>query len=68
MLSYGRSSGIIAPYGICALWEPNEKEIRYIVITGNIKVIKSPSTHSHDCRGPEFVQAYLAFGQAFTLR
>ncbi|MDP9288513.1 MAG: hypothetical protein M3P08_09965 [Thermoproteota archaeon] len=24
----GRSSGVIAPHGICALWEPNEKEIR----------------------------------------
>lgn len=24
----GRTSGIIAPHGICALWEPNEEEIR----------------------------------------
>lgn len=24
----GRSSGVIAAHGICALWEPNEKEIR----------------------------------------
>ena len=25
---YGKSSGEIAPHGICALWEPNEKEMR----------------------------------------
>lgn len=25
---YGRSSGEIEPYGICALWEPNMEEIR----------------------------------------
>ena len=24
----GRSSDVVAPHGICALWEPNEKEIR----------------------------------------
>ena len=24
----GRTSGAIAPHGICALWEPNEKEIK----------------------------------------
>jgi hypothetical protein len=24
----GRTSGVIAPHGICALWEPNEEEIR----------------------------------------
>ena len=23
----GKSSGIIAPHGICSIWEPNEKEI-----------------------------------------
>ena len=23
-----RSSSVVAPHGICALWEPNEKEIR----------------------------------------
>jgi hypothetical protein len=23
----GNSSGIIAPHGICSIWEPNEKEI-----------------------------------------
>jgi hypothetical protein len=23
----GRSSGVIAPYGLCSLWMPNEKEI-----------------------------------------
>jgi len=25
---YGKSSGEIAPYGICALWEPNKEEMR----------------------------------------
>jgi hypothetical protein len=25
---YGTRSGKIAPYGICALWEPNKEEIR----------------------------------------
>jgi hypothetical protein len=24
----GHTSGVIAPHGICALWEPNEEEIR----------------------------------------
>jgi len=24
----GHDSGVIAPYGICAVWEPNEQEIR----------------------------------------
>jgi hypothetical protein len=23
----GRSSGVIAPHGLCSLWMPNEKEI-----------------------------------------
>jgi hypothetical protein len=23
----GNSSGVIAPYGICSVWEPNQKEI-----------------------------------------
>jgi hypothetical protein len=26
--AYGKTSGEIAPYGICALWEPNEEEMR----------------------------------------
>ena len=26
--AYGMTSGQIAPYGICALWEPNKEEIR----------------------------------------
>jgi hypothetical protein len=26
--AYDNASGEIAPYGICALWEPNEKEMR----------------------------------------
>jgi hypothetical protein len=25
---YGRTSGVIAPHGICALWEANDKEIK----------------------------------------
>ena len=25
---YGKSSGEIAPYGICSLWEPNKEEMR----------------------------------------
>ena len=25
---YGTTSGEIAPHGICALWEPNEEEMR----------------------------------------
>jgi hypothetical protein len=25
---YGKSSGEIAPHGICALWEPNKEEMR----------------------------------------
>jgi hypothetical protein len=25
---YGKTSGEIAPHGICALWEPNEEEMR----------------------------------------
>ena len=27
---YGKTSGQIAPHGICALWEPNKEEIHYI--------------------------------------
>jgi hypothetical protein len=26
----GGESGIIAPYGICTLWDPNEEEARYL--------------------------------------
>jgi hypothetical protein len=26
--AYGRTSGVIAPHGICALWEANDKEIK----------------------------------------
>jgi hypothetical protein len=26
--AYGKSSAEIAPYGICALWEPNKEEMR----------------------------------------
>ena len=25
---YGRESGVIAPYGVCTLWDPNEEETR----------------------------------------
>jgi len=24
----GKESGIIAPHGVCTLWDPNEKEVR----------------------------------------
>jgi hypothetical protein len=25
---YNKESGVIAPYGLCTLWDPNEQEIR----------------------------------------
>jgi hypothetical protein len=25
---YGKESGIIAPHGLCTLWDPNEEETR----------------------------------------
>jgi hypothetical protein len=25
---YGKESGIISPYGLCTLWDPNEEETR----------------------------------------